>query len=115
MRGARGFVIAAAIAAVAVAAFFSFRGGGDDKSSTGATTTTGGSAATTATKAPEGAAKVLLAYSPEKEEMLTKLIADYNAEHHKVGDRAVFVEGQNWSSGEAERQIAAGTFRPTSF
>jgi len=58
---------------------------------------------------------VLLGYSPEKEEMLTRLIADYNAEHHKVGDRDVFVEGQNWSSGEAERQIAAGTFRPTSW
>ncbi len=57
----------------------------------------------------------MLAYSPEKDEMLTALIAKYNGEHHKVGDRQVFVEGQNWSSGESESKIAAGVFRPTAW
>jgi Ca-activated chloride channel family protein len=110
-------VIAAAIVAVGVAALYSLRGGDDDTSSSGsgATTAPATTAATATTEAPAGAVKVVLAYSPEKDEMLQTLIAEYNAEGHEVGGRSVFVEGQNWSSGEANRQIAAGTFKPTAW
>jgi Ca-activated chloride channel family protein len=107
-------VIAAAIAAVGIAALFSLRGGDDDTSSSGTGTTTT-AAVTSTVEAPDDAVKILLAYSPEKEEMLQTLIAEYNDEKHQVGDRQVFVEGQNWSSGEADRQIAAGTFKPTAW
>jgi Ca-activated chloride channel homolog len=113
MRSARGFVIAAAIAAVVVAAIVSSRGGGDEESARSSAATTTDRLQTTT--APAGAVRIVLAYSPEKDEMLTKLIGEYNDEHHKVGERTVFVEGQNWSSGEAESKIAAGSLRPTAW
>ena len=113
MRNARGFVIMLAVAAVIVAAVVSTRGGGDKQASPGPTTTA--EPAKTTTTAPAGAVKIVLAYSPEKDEMLTRLIAQYNDEHHKVGGSEVFVEGQKWSSGESESKIAQGVFRPTAW
>src|SRR5215218_6766456 len=65
MNSARALIIAAAVAVVAVAALVSLRGGDDDGSS-GDT----GSIASPTTKAPVGSVKIVLAFSPEKEEML---------------------------------------------
>jgi Ca-activated chloride channel homolog len=113
VRNARIAVIVLAAVAVIVAAVVSLRGGDDGGgSATGATT---GTTSTGVTTAPSGAVKVLLAYSPEKDAMLTELIARYNDEGHEVNGREVFVEGQNWSSGESESKIANGTFKPTAW
>ena len=108
MNSARALIIAAAVAVVAVAALVSLRGGDDDGSS-GDT----GSIASPTTKAPVGSVKIVLAFSPEKEEMLNDLAGRYNAEGHHVHGKQVFVSGEKWSSGEAEQKIADGRFRPT--
>src|SRR5215208_94970 len=109
MNAARALIIVAAVTVVAVAGFVSLRGG-DDSGGSG-----GGASSTPAPTAnpPGGAVKIVLAFSPEKEELLNDLATRYNGERHRVNGGTVFVAGEKWSSGDAERKIAEGRFRPT--
>jgi Ca-activated chloride channel homolog len=91
-----------AAVAVAVVAVVSTRGGDDGGSSNG-----GDESA-----APEGAVRVHFAYSPEKERLLKPLIREFNSQREQVGGKAVFVEGEVVSSGEAETAIARGRLKP---
>lgn len=61
---------------------------------------------------PEGAVRVHFAYSPEKEKLLKPLIREFNSQRDRVGGKAVFVEGEVVSSGEAEAAIAGGRLEP---
>jgi Ca-activated chloride channel homolog len=96
------FVIAAI--AVGAVAFFA-RGGGDG----------GGGGGGGGGSAPKGALRVPFAYSPEKEKLLKPLIERFNSERKEVGGKAVFVEGEVVSSGEAESKIARGTLEPVAW
>jgi len=58
-------------------------------------------------RAPEGAVRVLFAYSPEKEKLLVPLIREFNRE-----DGRAFVEGEVVSSGDAQTRIADGRYEP---
>ncbi|HEY6780758.1 MAG TPA: substrate-binding domain-containing protein, partial [Thermoleophilaceae bacterium] len=100
-----GQIVIALVAVVAVVAvaIVSAGGGGDDS---------GGGGSSTSASAPKGALRVSFAYSPEKEKLLTPLIRRFNAQQEQVGGKAVFVEGQVVSSGEAESKIAAGRLKP---
>jgi len=96
-----------AVAVVAVALIAVFAGGGDDG---------GGSGSGPAPKkAPDGATTVTFAYSPEKEQLLKPLIADFNASGTAAGGKRVFVAGENMSSGDAQLKIARGTYKPTAW
>jgi Ca-activated chloride channel family protein len=99
----RLIVLGIAVVVVIVAVVASSGGGGDSGS--------GGPGA--GAKAPKGALRVGFVYSPEKEKLLTPLIAKFNGERHQVGGKPVFVEAQVLSSGDAERQITRGTLKPT--
>ena len=68
-----------------------------------------------AQKAPSGALAVSFGYSPEKEGLLKPLIAKFNAQQNQIGGKAIFVEGQNISSGDAEQKIAKGTYKPVAW
>ena len=92
MRGARGFVIAAAVVAVVVAAFYLAPRRGRRRPAVGLDDDRP-RRHDDRPRRPTGAVKVVLAYSPEKDEMLQTLIAEYNDEEHEVGGREVFVEG----------------------
>jgi Ca-activated chloride channel family protein len=98
-------LIAVAVAAVALIAVFA--GGKKDDGGGG-----GGSAPTSA---PKGAVELTFAYSPEKEQLLKPLVADFNASKVKVGGKQVFVKAENVSSGDAEDKIARGTYKPTAW
>jgi Ca-activated chloride channel family protein len=94
----RGQLLIALLAAVAVAVVAVLStGGGDDSSQP----------QDDAQRAPEGAVRVLFAYSPEKERLLVPLIREFNRE-----DGRAFVEGEVVSSGEAETRIAEGRYEP---
>jgi Ca-activated chloride channel homolog len=56
-------------------------------------------------EAPAGAVLVDFAFSPEKEPLLTPLIAEFNASGAKVEGAPVQIRGQVVSSGEAARKI----------
>jgi Ca-activated chloride channel family protein len=73
----------------------------------------GDSGGTSSPKTPTNAVKVVLAYSPEKEQMLEDLERRFNDEDHEVDGRPIVVDAQNWSSGKAMDDIAAGRFQPT--
>ena len=106
---ARAIIIGLAVVAVVAAVMAS--GGSDKKNDTGTSGTT-----TNATgKAPAGALKITFAYSPEKEILALPLIKEFNKQQVKVDGRAVFVEGENVSSGDAETKIAKGQLRPTAW
>src|SRR5688572_30676658 len=98
-----GQVAIAVIAAVAVAivAVLSAGGGGD-----------GGDGGSGGEQAPQGALRIPFAYSPEKEKLLVPLIREFNSNREQVGGKAVFVDGEVVSSGEAESQIADGRREP---
>jgi Ca-activated chloride channel homolog len=97
-------LLIAILAAVAVAVVaVVFAGGGDDGGSSN-----GGEEPA----APEGAVRVHFAYSPEKERLLKPLIREFNSQRERVGGKAVFVEGEVVSSGEAEAAIAGGRLEP---
>jgi Ca-activated chloride channel family protein len=98
-----GQVVIAVLAAVAVAivAVLSAGGGGDGDGGDG-----GGE------QAPQGALRLPFAYSPEKEKLLVPLIREFNSGREQVNGKAVFVEGEVVSSGEAESQIAEGRREP---
>ena len=100
MKRARIALILGALAAIAVAVVL--RNGDSDG---------GGGGGQKA--APKNAVKVVLAYSPEKEQMLEDLERRFNDEDHEVDGRPIVVDAQNWSSGKAEADIAAGRFEPT--
>jgi Ca-activated chloride channel family protein len=79
-----------------------------------------GSSATTATTstvvqppAPAGAIRISMAFSPEKEDILRTLIAQFDREKHTVNGKAIYVEPDKESSGFAESAIAKGTLKPT--
>jgi Ca-activated chloride channel homolog len=100
----RSQLLIAILAAVAVAVVaVVFAGGGDDGGSSN-----GGEEPA----APEGAVRVHFAYSPEKERLLKPLIREFNSQRERVGGKAVFVEGEVVSSGEAEAAIAGGRLEP---
>jgi Ca-activated chloride channel family protein len=101
----RGQVLVLAVAAVAVAIVALVAGGGGGGGD-------GGDGGDGSAKAPAGAIRVSFAYSPEKEKLLVPLIERFNRERAAVRGRAVFVEGQKVSSGEAESKIAGGRLEP---
>jgi Ca-activated chloride channel family protein len=76
-----------------------------------------GSAATTSTveqpPATKGAVQISMAFSPEKEDILRALIAQYDGEKHSVDGKTVYVIPDKESSGAAESAIAKGTLKPT--
>jgi Ca-activated chloride channel family protein len=102
----RSQILIAVLAAVAVGVIAILAGGGDDDDGGGG----GGGAA-----APKGALRVPFAYSPEKEKLLEPLISRFNGERREVDGRAVFVEGEVVSSGEAESKIARGRLQPVAW
>src|SRR3954463_12473934 len=89
-----------AVFAVAVIYIVTSGSGGSDNG--------GGGGGGSAEKAPAGAVRVSVAYSPEKEVLLKPLIKRFNESGKKVGDKPVFVEGKVVASGEAEDKIARG-------
>src|SRR3954469_7689985 len=90
---------------VVIAAIVATSGGGDSGG--------GGSGGGKVTKAPSGALKIDIAYSPEKEKLLVPLIQKFNGERHEIDGKQVFVEGKIVSSGDAQKQIANGRLQPT--
>lgn len=96
MSGGRIAVIVAALAAVIVAVVLAGGGGGGSEDGGGAQ----------GAKAPSGALAIPFAYSPEKEALLKPLVEEFNASGAKVGGKAVFVELQNITSGDAQVRIA---------
>ncbi|MEA2170591.1 MAG: Ca-activated chloride channel, partial [Solirubrobacteraceae bacterium] len=90
--------------AVGVVLVVSGGGGGGDNG--------GGSGPKTA---PKGAISVLLAYSPEKEKLLTPLADAFNARKEQVNGHPVFVELQNVASGDAETKITKGQLKPVAW
>ncbi len=108
MRNTRLALVVVALFAIGFAAFSSFGDSGDEASNGG-----GDSApATTSGPAPADAIKLILAFSPEKEEMMKALLPRFNAEGIEVDGRAVVATGQKWSSGDAQTRIAKGTLKP---
>ncbi len=106
MKKSQLVLIAVAVAAVALIAVFA-GGSKDDSGSAGS-----GSAPASA---PQGAAEVTFAYSPEKEQLLKPLVADFNASKVKANGRQVFVTAENVSSGDAQDKIARGTYKPVAW
>jgi Ca-activated chloride channel family protein len=94
----RGQLLIAVLAAVAVAVVAVLSAGGDDSPD---------GQGEAEQRAPEGAVRVLFAYSPEKERLLVPLIREFNQE-----DGRAFVEGEVVSSGDAETRIAEGRYEP---
>ncbi|MEA2440769.1 MAG: Ca-activated chloride channel [Thermoleophilaceae bacterium] len=90
---------------VVVAAIVATSGGGDGGS--------GSSGGGSGSKAPSGALKIELVYSPEKEKLLVPLMRKFNDQGTEVDGKRVFVEGRVVSSGDAEKQIAKGQLKPT--
>ena len=75
----------------------------------------GSQAATTgpsATDTPAGAVVVDFVFSPEKEQLLTPLIAEFNASGAEVDGAPVRVRGQVVSSGQSADKIASGELKP---
>jgi Ca-activated chloride channel homolog len=97
----RLIILGIAVVVVIVAIVATSGGGSDNGSGSGSGST-----------APKGALKVSFVYSPEKEKMLTPLIAKFNGEKHEVGGKQAFVEAQVVSSGDAEKQIVKGQLKP---
>lgn len=68
----------------------------------------GGTSQTDPAQAPNDALKITIAYSPEKESWLKERITAFNNTRTKVGNKAIFVEGVNKSSGAARTEIKNG-------
>ena len=102
-----GQLLIALVAAVAVVAALVLSGGGDGG---GAGSGKAGSA-----KAPKGAVRVTLAYSPEKEDLLVPLVKRFNASGAEVDGKPVFVEAEIVASGDAQARIAKGTYQPVAW
>src|SRR3954447_6268278 len=102
----RMIILGVAVVVVIVAIVATSGGGGDSGGG-------GGGGSGKVTSAPAGALKIDIAYSPEKEKLLLPLIAKFNGEKHEVDGKQVFVESENVSSGDAEKQIAKGQLQPT--
>ena len=51
-------------------------------------------------------------YSPDTKELLAPLVARFNRDALKVRGQRIRIEDRSITSGEAERMIAAGTFKP---
>jgi Ca-activated chloride channel family protein len=96
--------IAVVVVIVAIVATSSGGGGGGNG---------GGSGGGKVTKAPSGALKIDLVYSPEKEKLLVPLMQKFNSERHEVDGKQLFVEGRIVSSGDAQKQISKGQLKPT--
>ena len=94
--------IAVALVAVFAVALIAVLGGRDEDASRGPAP-------------PPGAIRVSFAFSPEKERLLAPLIRRFNSERREVDARAVFVDGQVISSGEAESKIAGGALKPVAW
>jgi Ca-activated chloride channel family protein len=108
----RGQVAILAAAAVAVALLALLGGGGskDDGDPTSPKTTTG-----IVAKPPAGSVVVSFAYSPEKEALLTPLIAQFNASGAQVEGHRVFMQATSVASGDSEHAIAKGTAKPVAW
>src|SRR3954467_2590223 len=102
----RMIILGVAVVVVIVAIVATSGGGGDSGGG-------GGGGSGNVTSAPAGALKIGMAYSPEKEKLLLPLISKFNGEKHEVDGKQVFVESENVSSGDAEKQIANGRLQPT--
>src|SRR4051794_21550320 len=100
----RLIILGLAVVAVIVAIVAS-SGGGDGGS--------GSSGSGSVSKAPSGALKIELVYSPEKEKLLVPLVRKFNDQRKEVDGKQVFVEGKIVSSGDAQKQIARGQLKPT--
>jgi Ca-activated chloride channel family protein len=107
MKGARLVFVIVTLAAVVAAIVYSMSGTKNKSASTTPGQTT------TQAPAVKGEVKITLAYSPEKELMLTDLTKRFNAESHVAAGKKIVVDIQNWSSGKAETDIAQGRFQPT--
>src|SRR4051812_6846917 len=101
----RLIILGIAVVVVIVAIVATSGGGGDSGG--------GGSGGGKVTKAPAGALKTDLVYSPEKEKLLVPLMQKFNGERHEIDGKQVFVEGTIVSSGDAQKQIANGRLKPT--
>jgi Ca-activated chloride channel family protein len=64
-------------------------------------------------EAPSNAVKISIAYSPEKESWLKARLDVFNQGGAKVGNRPIFVEAINRSSGAARTEIKQGSLKPT--
>src|SRR3954462_2622508 len=100
----RLIVLGLAVIVVIVAIVATSGGGGGGSGSSGS-----GSVS----KAPKGAVKIDLVYSPEKEKLLVPLMRKFNDQRKEVDGKQVFVEGKIVSSGDAQKQIARGQLKPT--
>src|SRR5947208_16424309 len=63
--------------------------------------------------APQGAIRISIAFSPEKEDILRALIAQFDREKHTVNGKPIYVIPDKESSGAAEAAIVKGTLKPT--
>jgi len=100
----RSQIAIAVVAAVAVAAVAVVASGGGDGGGGGGSD-----------KAPKNALRISFAYSPEKEKLLVPLIKRFNGEHKAVDGQAVFVQGENVASGDAESKIARDRLEPVAW
>jgi Ca-activated chloride channel homolog len=107
-------ILALAAAAIALMAVIAGGGGGDDDKTSGAATTPAATG-TIGDHAPAGAVVVTFAYSPEKQDMLEPLVAEFNASHAQAGGRPVFVRATSVASGDSEHAIAKGTSKPVAW
>lgn len=107
-----GRIAVISLAAVAVIVAIVVGSGSGGSSGGGGSSTSGAPGSTDAQNAPSGALVVDFAYSPEKEPLVGDQIRAFNDSGQEVGGRRVFVKGSVVSSGDAERQIAAGTLKP---
>src|SRR4051812_32027625 len=94
--------LAVIVVIVAIVATSGGGGGGSGSSSSGSVS-----------KAPKGAVKIDLVYSPEKEKLLVPLMRKFNDQRKEADGKQVFVEGKIVSSGDAQKQIARGQLNPT--
>ena len=104
----RSQLLIAVVAIVAVALVAALSGGDEDD---GGSSSGGGSGPV----APQGSVRVSFAYSPAKEKLLKPLIRRFNSQRAKVSGKAVFVEGEVISSGEAESKLADGALELTAW
>jgi len=98
-------LVAVAIVAIGLAYGLGLGGGGGSDDD-------GADEASAPEVAPEGAVVVSFAYSPEKEQLLEPLVAEYNGSGPEVSGQPVFVEATPVSSGAATDDIADGVLEP---
>ncbi len=107
MSTGRTLTVIAAVAIVLVGLLYGLDVVGGDSDSAGNESTD-----TTVAEAPDDAVVVTFAYSPEKEQLIEPLEAEFNGSGAEVDGRPVFLDATPVSSGAATDGIADDTLQP---